>query len=201
MRTTQRRIGFYPIVDSYAWIEKLIPLGVPSIQLRMKGNSMHVIEEHIIKSIALAKRYACQLFINDYWQLALKHQSFGVHLGQEDVVIADTEAIHAAGLHLGISTHNTAEIEYALQYNPSYIAYGPIYATQTKKMNATPRGLDRLEYWVKRMNLPIVAIGGINLSRAPGVIQTGADGIAVVSAVTQADDYQAAVQHFMDIVS
>lgn len=192
-----RRIGFYPVVDSYHWIEKLIPLGVPTIQLRIKNQPAARVEEQIVASQHLAQQYNCQLFINDYWQLAIKHRVFGVHLGQEDCATADIKAIHAANLKLGISTHNGSEVNRALQLDPDYIAYGPIYETTTKVMHDTPRGLNRLTYWVEAINLPIVAIGGITLERLNGIIQTGVDGIAVVSAVTHAKDYQQVVQQFL----
>lgn len=192
-----RKIGFYPIVDSYQWIQKLIPLGVPTIQLRIKDKPIEFIEQEIIVSNQLAQHYKCQLFINDYWQLAIKHNVFGVHLGQEDCELADIKAIHRAKLKLGISTHNDREINHALHCDPDYIAYGPIYETTTKVMKASARGLDRLTYWVEAINLPIVAIGGINLARLDGVLSTGVDGVAVVSTLTQAINYQETTKQFL----
>lgn len=196
-----QKIGFYPVVDSYQWIEKLIPLGVPSIQLRIKNQPIATIDAQIIASQQLATHYNCQLFINDYWELAIKHHAFGVHLGQEDCDAADFQAIHRAGLKLGISTHNDHEINRALQFDPHYLAYGPIYETTTKVMQASPRGINRLTYWVNAINLPIVAIGGITLENLDDVVKTGVEGIAVVSAITQATDYQHTVEQFMRQIS
>ena len=192
-----RKIGFYPVVDSYQWMKQLIPLGVPSIQLRIKNKSLDIVEQEIIASNQLARQYNCQLFINDYWQLAIKHKVFGVHLGQEDCATTDIKAIQTSNLKLGISTHNGSEINNALQLEPDYIAYGPIYDTTTKIMKTSARGLERLTYWVEAINLPIVAIGGINLERLDGVLDTGVDGVAIVSAVTQAADYQQVVKKFL----
>jgi thiamine-phosphate diphosphorylase len=192
-----RVIGFYPIVDSFEWITKLVPLGIPSIQLRIKNKPLDFIEDEIIKSTEFTRQHNCQLFVNDYWQLAIKHNAFGVHLGQEDLAEADISKIHAANIHLGISTHNGSEINHALKSDPFYLAYGPIYETTTKEMKASPRGLNRLSYWVDAINLPIVAIGGISLEKLDDVLRTGADGISVVSAVTKAKDFKAATKYFM----
>lgn len=191
-----RKIGFYPIVDSYEWAEKLIPLGVPSLQLRIKNKPLEIVEHEILKTIDLSQRYTCQLFINDYWQLAIKHHAFGLHLGQEDIEKADIRAIHNAGLYLGISTHNHQEIERALSCDPFYLAYGPIYETTTKKMSVSPRGLSRLKYWVDMLNFPIVAIGGISLTNLDDVLETDVDGIAVISAITTNPDYQNTIKKF-----
>lgn len=193
----KRTIGFYPIVDSFEWLSKLILLGVPSIQLRIKNKPLDFIEADIIKSVALAKANHCQLFINDYWELAIKHGAFGVHLGQEDLDTANCQQLHDTQIRLGISTHNGSEINRALQYDPFYIAYGPIYHTNTKPMTHTPRGLNRLMYWVDAINLPIVAIGGIGLEQLDGVIKTGVDGVSVISAISNASDYSSVVKEFM----
>ena len=181
-------IGLYPIVDSPEWLEKLLPLGVSTIQLRIKNQLPAVIERCIIDSINIARRFEARLFINDYWQLAIQHGAYGVHLGQEDLHQTSKEALTTSGLQLGISTHNDTEIERALAWNPNYIAYGPIYPTQTKVMPFTPRGLLRLAYWVENLDCPIVAIGGINLARLPDVLATGVDGVAMISAITQVAD-------------
>lgn len=196
MIENRRKIGFYPVVDCSEWVAKLAPLNVPSIQLRIKNKNMSFVESEIIKSIHIARQHNCQLFINDYWQLAIQHQAFGLHLGQEDLTSANIKQIHAANIHLGISTHNEAEINRVLEYQPYYIAYGPIYETTSKIMHYTPRGLERLTYWVNTIHLPIVAIGGINLNNVDTVLQTGVDGIAMISAITHATDYKFAVNQF-----
>jgi thiamine-phosphate diphosphorylase len=196
MAEPHRKIGFYPIIDSFEWVAKLAPLGIQSIQLRIKDKPLDIIELEIIKSIKLAKQYNCQLFINDYWELAIKHHAFGIHLGQEDLVTADIKLIHQADIKLGISTHNDKEISRALSHDPYYLAYGPIYETTTKAMHYSPRGTNRLTYWVDAINLPIIAIGGINLQNIDDVLRTGVDGVAVISAITQAADYTFAMNEF-----
>ena len=141
------------------------------------------------------------MFINDYWQLAIKHQAYGVHLGQEDLHTADLDAIRNAGLRLGVSSHGYYEMLRAHSHRPSYIAIGAIYATTTKDMPSKPQGLDKLHRYVALMgsDYPLVAIGGISLARAPAVWQQKPGSIALVSAITKADNYQQTVQKLMTI--
>lgn len=175
-----------------------MPLGITTIQLRIKNADANL-SAIIAHAVLLAQRYRVRLFINDHWQLAIEHSAYGVHLGQEDIESADLKAISAAGLRLGISTHSYYEIARAHAIGPSYIAIGPIYATNTKVMRFSERGLERLRQWVKLLKprYLLTAIGGINLERAPGVLATGVNSCAVVSAITLADDYQDAVRLFL----
>lgn len=121
-----------------------------------------------------------------------------MHLGQEDLDIADLRAIQQAGLRLGISTHDDTELQRAKALNPSYIALGHIFPTQTKIMPSSPQGLENLARQVAATpDFPLVAIGGISLDRAPAVAATGVGSIAVVSAITKAADWQTATRQLM----
>lgn len=192
---TAQRLGLYPVVDSPEWIERLLEMGVRTLQLRIKDQPDEVAEPAIAQAIALGKRYDARLFINDYWQLAIKHQAYGVHLGQEDLDVADLAHIYQAGLRLGLSTHDDAELDRALAIQPSYIALGHIFPTQTKEMPSAPQGIEQLKHHLTRLTqIPTVAIGGISIARAPEVLATGVGSIAVVSAITQADDWRAATR-------
>ena len=194
------RLGLYPVVDSVAWIERLLAAGVKTIQLRIKDKQDDEVEADVVAAIALGRRYNARLFINDYWRLAIKHQAYGVHLGQEDLETTDIEAIRAAGLRLGVSTHDDMEIDVALAARPSYIALGHVFPTQTKQMPSAPQGLEQLARHIDRLgDYPTVAIGGISLERAPAVLATGVGSIAVVSAITQADDWQAATTQLLQL--
>lgn len=194
------RLGLYPVVDSVAWIERLLEAGVRTLQLRIKDKQDHEVEADIAAAVALGKRYAARLFINDYWRLAIKHDAYGVHLGQEDLETTDLSAIRTAGLRLGVSTHDDMEIDVALAARPSYIALGHVFPTQTKQMPSAPQGLAQLARHVARLqDYPTVAIGGISLARAPQVLATGVGSIAVVSAITQAADWRLATQQLIDL--
>jgi len=210
------KLGLYPVIDSLYWLERLLPLGLNIIQLRVKDLAQDELEQVIITAVALAKNYNTRLFINDYWQLAIKHGAYGVHIGQEDLADADLARIQQAGLRLGISTHGCYELLLAQQLRPSYIAIGAIFPTKTKDMTGQIQGIENLKQLLalrqqnpkvstlkggkdvserqeKIAYIPIVAIGGINLKRAPQVLATGVDSIAVVTAITEAKNPEEAV--------
>ncbi|EPN3241241.1 thiamine phosphate synthase [Cronobacter sakazakii] len=194
------RLGLYPVVDSVEWVTRLLDAGVRTLQLRIKDKTEAEAEADVAAAIALGQRYHARLFINDYWRLAIKHQAYGVHLGQEDLQTADPDAIRRAGLRLGVSTHDDMEIDVALAVRPSYIALGHVFPTQTKQMPSAPQGLAQLAAHVKRLgDYPTVAIGGISLERAPAVLETGVGSIAVVSAITQAPDWRGATQRLLEL--
>lgn len=179
-------LGCYPVVPSASWVKKLIDCGATTIQLRVKEGSKEHIEKEIIEGIKYARNTNCRLFINDYWQLALKHKAYGVHLGQEDILTADWKQLSEAGIRLGISTHSYEELAIALRYNPSYIALGPIFPTLLKKMPFAPQGIDKITIWSRLTTLPIVAIGGMTLATAPPAIRAGASGVACVNDIINA---------------
>ncbi|SDJ65897.1 thiamine-phosphate diphosphorylase [Ferrimonas sediminum] len=189
-------LGVYPVVDSVAWVERLLAQGVRTLQLRVKGLDDQQADPMIQRAVELARRCRARLFINDYWQLAIKHGAYGVHLGQEDMVDADLEAIARAGLKLGLSTHGYFEILRAVQLNPSYVALGHIFPTTTKQMPSRPQGLTRLARYNRLLagRWPTVAIGGIDLSLAETVSRCGVGSVAVVRAVTEAPDVNRALE-------
>ncbi|MFT5419747.1 MAG: hydroxymethylpyrimidine kinase/phosphomethylpyrimidine kinase/thiamine-phosphate diphosphorylase [Candidatus Endobugula sp.] len=195
------RLGLYPVVDSIEWLKKLLSIGVSTIQLRIKDVPADELESNIQQAAALGRHYKARLFINDYWQLAIKYNAYGVHLGQEDMVNADVDAIRRAGLRLGISTHGEYEFSYAATFKPSYLAIGAIFPTDTKEVIEV--GLDNLNCWAKVLNndYPLVAIGGINQRNIGSVLASGVGSIAVVSAITKSNHYILAVEKFNTIIS
>jgi len=184
-------LGLYPIVDSVEWLEKLLPAGVRTIQLRVKDKSLEVLDPLVARAAALGRKYGARLFINDYWALAIKHGAYGVHLGQEDLAAADLDAIRGAGLRLGISTHSEYEWARAVTCKPSYIALGTVYPTNTKP--AILIGTENLHRWVPILqnDYPLTAIGGIKAANIEAVLATGIRSIAVATAITEAEDYLA----------
>ena len=198
---TSHKLGLYPVVDSVEWIARLLDAGVTTIQLRIKDLPDEQVEEDIAAAIALGKRYNARLFINDYWQLAIKHDAYGVHLGQEDLETTDLAAIYRAGLRLGVSTHDDAELARAIAVKPSYIALGHIFPTQTKDMPSAPQGLAELKRHILGLSdYPTVAIGGISIDRVADVLACGVGSVAVVSAITQAPDWRAATAQLLQLI-
>lgn len=182
------QLGLYPIVESSDWVEKLAACGITTIQLRIKNKSIPEVEQEIIKSVRIASEYNLKLFINDYWELAIKHQAYGVHLGQEDLLTANLNLIRENNLRLGISSHSHPELANAIAIYPSYIALGPIFPTTSKVMPWQPQGVERIREWLKAINCPLVVIGGIGVENIDVVIQAGARNIALISAITKSAD-------------
>lgn len=173
---------FYPIVPDVGWMERIVPLGVRTIQLRLKDASEAEVRRQISGSVEICKRHGCELIVNDYWREAIALGADFLHLGQEDLADADVAAIKKAGIRLGISTHSHEELDIALAAKPDYVALGPIYETKLKAMKWGPQGLDRITDWKGRIgSLPLCCIGGITPERAPGVVAAGCDSVAVIT--------------------
>ncbi|CDX53724.1 thiamin phosphate synthase (thiamin phosphate pyrophosphorylase) [Mesorhizobium plurifarium] len=190
---------FYLIVDSAAWIERLVPLGVRLVQLRIKDMDQGRLCAEIRKAKALCARHDCQLIVNDHWRLAIEERCDFVHLGQEDLQAANLPELRAAGIRLGLSTHDHAELETALAARPDYIALGPVYPTILKKMKWAPQGLERVRAWKNAVApIPLVAIGGLNPERLDGVFEAGADSAAVVTDITLNADPEARTREWIE---
>lgn len=193
---------FYPVVDSLAWITRLTRVGIGTVQIRAKDLDHAAALALVRAALAVTAGTITQLVVNDHWQAAIEAGAGHVHLGQEDLMDADVPAIRRAGLTLGLSTHDEAELETALRHAPDYVALGPIYPTTLKAMRFAPQGLDRIGTWKRRIGaIPLVAIGGITLERGEGVFAAGADSIAVVSDVTANPDPEGRVAAWQDMVT
>jgi thiamine-phosphate pyrophosphorylase len=189
---------FYPVVDSVAWVARLTRLGVGTIQLRAKNlndaDALTIVRE----ALAVTRGTATKLVVNDYWRAAIEARARHLHLGQEDLADADLKAIRAAGLSLGISTHDDEELAIGLAAKPDYVALGPIFPTTLKSMRFAPQGIPKITEWKKRVGtIPLVAIGGIKFEQAAAIFAAGADSIAVVSDVTQNADPDARVRQWL----
>ncbi len=197
-------LGFYPVVPSADWVARLLSWGVRTVQLRIKTGSLSSAELRIqiAQAVQAGKQHpGAQVFINDHWAEALALGAYGVHLGQEDVAVADLVALQSSGVRLGVSSHTPSEIAAAHAVHPSYIAIGPVYPTTLKAMRYDSVGLERLQQWTRWCQplYPVVAIGGISLERTPGVLACGVQSVAVVSAVTAAEQPEQVVRAFLSI--
>ncbi|MDO8775011.1 MAG: bifunctional hydroxymethylpyrimidine kinase/phosphomethylpyrimidine kinase [Burkholderiaceae bacterium] len=196
------QLGLYAVVDSADWVQRVLAAGVRTVQLRIKkalapGDGPlpldAALRDEVRASIKYARAVNAQLFINDHWQLAIEEGAYGVHLGQEDLHIADLDAIAQAGLRLGISTHCYWEVCRAWQLQPSYIACGPIHPTRAKDMPWIAQTHRNLAYWSALLPLPVVAIGGMTVARAQQAMQCGASGVALISGICSADAPELAI--------
>ena len=190
---------FYPILDGSAWLERLLPLGIRLVQLRIKDRDVRELRAEIRAAKGICAAHECELVVNDHWRIAIEEGCGFVHLGQEDLRAADLPAIRAAGLRLGISTHDHAELERALSARPDYVALGPVYPTILKRMPWAPQGLDRVAEWKRLAGaVPLVAIGGLSVERAPGVLDAGADVLAAVTDITLNPNPEARVRAWLE---
>lgn len=189
---------FYLIVDDVLWLERLLPHGLRLVQLRLKDRAEPELRRQIRRARALCATAGAQLVVNDHWQQALEEGCDFVHLGQGDLDGADPDGLRRAGLRLGISTHDAAELDRALALTPDYIALGPIYPTVLKQMPWAPQGLERVGAWKARVGAtPLVAIGGLTPERAVAVLAAGADSAAVVTDVLRHPEPEARTREWL----
>ena len=189
----------YPIVDSAAWVRRLLAVGARLIQLRVKERPTEQIRQEIRNARTFCAHYNAQLVVNDYWEIAVEEGCDCVHLGQTDLDSADIPALRRAGVRFGISTHDPSELERGLALGPDYVALGPIYPTLLKAMPWAPQGLGRITEWKRRIGVtPLVAIGGLTVDRLAGVFEAGADSAAVVSDIVKHPDPEARMAEWLD---
>lgn len=186
---------FYPVVPDSSWVTRLVPAGAKFVQLRIKDQPDDELRRQVREARDVCAKHGADLIVNDHWRIAIDEKCAWVHLGQEDLADADVKAIRRAGLKLGVSTHDHAELEKGLAADPDYVALGPIWPTALKKMPWAPQGLERIGEWKRLIRgKPLVAIGGLTLERALQCLQAGADSAAVVGDIVNHADPLAQVR-------
>jgi thiamine-phosphate pyrophosphorylase len=189
---------FYPIVDSCAWVARLTGVGARLVQLRIKDRDEAAVAREAREALAACAKAGAALVVNDYWRVAIEEGAPWVHLGQGDLEHADVGAIRKAGVRLGVSTHDDAELRRALTLEPDYVALGPIYPTILKAMAFAPQGVERIGEWKRRVGaIPLVAIGGLNPERAKLCLAAGADIVSVVTDITLSSDPEARAREWI----
>lgn len=198
-RATTTLPRFYPIFDHADWLERALPLGVKLVQLRIKDAAPGDLAAQLAKGRDLCAAHGAQLVVNDYWQQAIDLGCDYIHLGQEDLDEADIAAIRRAGIRIGISTHDRAELDRALALDPDYIALGPVWPTILKKMKWHEQGLDRVGEWKRLIgDIPLIAIGGMTPERAGLAFDAGADVVSAVTDITLNPDPEGRLRLWLD---
>lgn len=196
------QLGLYAVLPDAQWVGRMARAGVPTVQLRFKSDDPSAIEKEVRSAVQAVQGTKALLFINDHWQAAIDAGAYGVHLGQEDMDEAPIAQIRSAGLRLGLSTHGYAEMLRANAVNPSYLALGAVFPTTLKRMQTAPQGTGRLYAYAKLMqHLPLVAIGGIDAAKIPLVMQSGVGSIAVVRAITGAENAEDEAKNLQAIMA
>ena len=198
--------GLYVIIDGrftrgrgcLKTAEAAIRGGARVIQLREKELPFAEALGLALEMRKLTQERGVAFIVNDDARLALECGADGLHLGQEDMPLADARALLGGGRMIGISTHSLEEALAAQDGGTDYIGFGPMYRTSTKD-SGLPKGPEGLAAIRDRINIPIAAIGGINAGNAGDIIRAGADALAVVTAVTGADDMAAAAAEISSV--
>lgn len=164
-------------------VRMLLDGGASFIQLRDKEASGRELLDQAIACLKLTREAGATLIINDRVDVALTAGADGVHLGQDDLSVDEAREILGEDKIIGVSTHSIDQFRAALETSANYIALGPVFPTLTKENTAPVVGLEMVREARKLTDRPLVAIGGINLGRAPEIIEAGADCVAVISAL------------------
>lgn len=179
-------------------LEMALKSGITCFQYREKGIGSLQQPEAIKKMAetcqALCQKYSVPFIINDDVTLALEINADGIHVGQEDQNIADILRLFPDKI-IGLSCYNEAEIVKANQLpGISYYGIGPVYSTVSKKDAQKQIGITKLKKLNKQAEKPVVAIGGLQLEKVQEVWQTGVDGLAIISAITRAEDLEVTIK-------
>ena len=172
-----------------------IAAGVPLLQLRQKAGSSGALFALAEEVVRRAEGTPTRVIVNDRADLARAAGAHGVHVGQDDLSPSEARSIVGPEAMVGVSTHTREQIDRALESSASYVAVGPVFATTTKDTGYDARGLDLVRYAADR-GKPVVAIGGITLSRAPEVIAAGASAVAVITDLLVEADVEQRVRAF-----
>jgi len=154
--------------------------GARVIQYRDKKSSRHNMLEIADKIRKITKKFDSLFIINDFIDIALMSEADGVHLGQDDIPISRARKIIPEGFIVGVSTHSLEQARKAEKDGANYIGIGPVFSTPTKE-NYKPIGFSTVEEVLKSVNIPVVAIGGINIGNIGDLIEIGARNVAMVS--------------------
>ncbi len=197
--------GLYVILDPDAaqgrllldMLKQAADSGARLFQYRDKTSSMLASYRRALPLRQAAKDAGGTFLVNDRCDLALAVDADGVHLGQEDLPLRMARAIMGAGKLIGISTHNDAQVTAASQAGADYLGFGPIFPPGSKRDHDPVVGIDGLRRIRRLTSLPVFAIGGIAIDHVRSIIEAGADGVAIISAIAQANDVPAVTRSFV----
>jgi len=191
-------LGLYPVLPDAQWVQRMVDVGVPTVQLRFKSEDPKAIGREVRAAVRAVQSSQTRLFINDHWEQAMGEGAYGLHLGQEDFEVAPMETIRQSKCVLGLSTHGYVEMLKAAQHAPGYLALGAVFPTTLKQMKTNPQGLGRLRAYASLMkSFSLVGIGGIDESQFKAVQACGVGSIAVVRAIVAHTEPELQAQHLM----
>ncbi len=208
--THQRSLsGLYVVLDPSVSPNRPLPevleqsakAGARIFQYRNKVDSMKEAYAEAVLLRKVASDLGVWFIVNDRCDLALAVEADGVHLGQDDLPYAEARMLLGPGKIIGLSTHNAEQVRQADKLKPDYIGFGPMFKPASKHNHDPVVGLEGLWQIRPFTSLPIFAIGGIRADQVKAVLQAGANGIAVISAVLAAPDVKKAVEQLISMLS
>lgn len=183
-------------------LEASLKGGATIIQLREKSMSTMLFYKRAVAAKQLCDKYLIPLIINDRVDIAMAVNAAGVHIGQKDMPVSVTRELLGGNKIIGWSVSNLEQAIEANQLEVDYIGLSPLFATNTKTQDLdSPLGITGLKKMKELSNKPIICIGGVNADNAASVMENGSDGIAVVSAISQADNPEQATTALRQIIS
>jgi len=179
---------------------EILACGVTILQYREKSKKIRQMYEECQVLRTMTQQYGALFIINDHLDLALAVGADGVHIGQDDLPLSKVREIVGPDLLIGVSTHSPEQANAAVSGGADYIGVGPLFATKTKIDVCQPVGLDYLEYIVKNLTIPFVAIGGIKENNLAEVIKAGARTVALVTEIVGDPDIAGKIKRLQRIM-
>lgn len=179
---------------------EILAAGVPILQYREKSKKARAMYEECLALRAMTQQTGALFIINDHLDLALAVGADGVHIGQDDLPLPKVRELLGPHFLIGVSTHSPAQAQEAVKEGADYIGVGPLFATHTKIDVCDPVGLDYLDFVVKNLKIPFVAIGGIKEHNLAEVIKTGARTIALVTEIVGNPDIPSKIKRLQQIM-
>lgn len=184
-----------------AAVEDALMAGVNAVQLREKDLPTRELLDLAYRTREITIKYGAKLFVNDRLDIAMSVEADGVHIGQSGMPVHAVRKVIAHKMMLGVSTHNVQEALTAQEEGADFITFGPLYQTPSKLQYGGPVGIDSLKKVRERLSVPVFGIGGIKLYNIKEVMDSGADGIALISGILGAGNVNAAAKEYLEIIN
>jgi len=189
-----------PAYSLPAAVEEALKGGIQAVQLREKDLGIRDLLAMAYRLRELTAGYGAKLFINDRVDIALAVDADGVHLGGAGMPAFAARKAAGAGMLIGVSAHGITEAEKAVEEGADFITLGPIFETPSKVKYGKPLGTELLREVRAKISIPVFAIGGIRKEKVEIVLEAGASGIALISAILGSEDIRSNTEEFMRLL-
>lgn len=195
-------ISFSSHQNEYELAQQLLAGGAKILQLRMKNEKdLNCVREQAKKILDEKLNYDFCFILNDYVELAAELKVDGIHVGENDLPVSEVRKIVGPEVLIGYSSHSIAEAKQAELAGADYVALGAIFPTATKGHGHPVQGLEKLKEFVSQISIPKVAIGGITLNNLEEVLSSGVNAVAMITALSKAEDVSATTQEYLKKIS